>query len=580
MKSKFYYSLFISLCLLAITITPAFATLPNESVFNWVGYKFPDLFPNSAIVKSELTHEGVHYDLRSWSGSWGTRYLGITDDGEIFGLGDYTENELKSFGYIDDWEDSINADWNNVYDQNTSVSYVVSPTPNYPVGYAEPMTGALGGETGVIFTSGMDGRNHVLYFGGNFTEETLWPGYDFVETSSDVYEVFKEYSGITPAWIRDWQVIDTERTDIKRVVIADSGPETDSRDYNSFPFGDVWVATDYGDGFEFEVISQWKGFYHTLATNDIDDDGDDDVMVLKMGIKGIDGYELDGHIWDLIFTYTQLQDDEFEQVVAFNNDRDSNGDDEMQGGGAILFVDLDNDGDDELVQANYVIENEYYDWGAFKVWKMDNNGKYSIVHTQPKSWIQDISMGDDRKMGCSRIVTIDYNHDGFDDLLLHYEGYLGATGVELYVNNGDMTFDRVSDEAFTTHLWGHNELYAHEELVVDVNNDGWDDIVFQAGGGENVTGWRYDLDGDEWWEQYQYCEENGYHVNFGSMVFINNQGDGFIRQSDNPALTMMFEHEDDYPGYFRVIGTTDGVTKLFGFRKSDGAPMVFNLRFE
>ena len=101
----------ISLCLLIITTTPVYASsLPNEAVFNWVQYKYSDLFPKALMVKSELTYEGTHYDLRQWSGAWGTRYLGITDNGEIVGLGDYTNGVLINFGYIDDWAAQIIAD--------------------------------------------------------------------------------------------------------------------------------------------------------------------------------------------------------------------------------------------------------------------------------------------------------------------------------------------------------------------------------------------------------------------------------------------------------------------------------------
>lgn len=127
MTIKTYLSFTILLFLLAITITPVYSasTLPNEAVFNWVEYKFADLFPKSQTVKSELTHDGVHYDLRSWSGAWGTRYLGITDAGEIIGLGDYTDGVLLSFGYIDEWEDAIVADMGWMSDLINDDTYYV-----------------------------------------------------------------------------------------------------------------------------------------------------------------------------------------------------------------------------------------------------------------------------------------------------------------------------------------------------------------------------------------------------------------------------------------------------------------------
>jgi len=132
---KRYLSLIITLCMLVLTTTPAYSTLSNEAVFDWVEHKFSDLFPKSVTVKSELTHEGVHYDLRSWSGAWGIRYLGITDGGEIFGFGDFTDSELRSFGYVNDWEDEISSD---TYVMETIT--ITSPVDYFSNACTDPVT--------------------------------------------------------------------------------------------------------------------------------------------------------------------------------------------------------------------------------------------------------------------------------------------------------------------------------------------------------------------------------------------------------------------------------------------------------
>lgn len=140
-----------------------FATLPNEDVFNWVQYKFADMFPKSQTVKSELTINGVHYDLRSWAGDWGTRYLGITDDGEIIGLGDFTDGELLSFGYIDDWEEAVVADNNNVYGFDINKELQDATLSDAGTWVTKPDNENYGGDLAVIGKSLMKLNNDDNY---------------------------------------------------------------------------------------------------------------------------------------------------------------------------------------------------------------------------------------------------------------------------------------------------------------------------------------------------------------------------------------------------------------------------------
>lgn len=139
-------SYFISICILAITALPAFATLSNEAVFDWVEYKFPELFPKSIRVKEpRIIYNNAYIDLRTWSGHWGTRYLGISDENEILGLGDYTDGVVLSFGDIDDWQNQIIADYS---DPNTPIivwNYTSGDFMNAPdVDYTKPSSETQG----------------------------------------------------------------------------------------------------------------------------------------------------------------------------------------------------------------------------------------------------------------------------------------------------------------------------------------------------------------------------------------------------------------------------------------------------
>ena len=62
----------------------------------------------------------------------------------------------------------------------------------------------------------------------------------------------------------------------------------------------------------------------------------------------------------------------------------------------------------------------------------------------------------------------DANNDGFDDILV--SGYSSGVSTNLYVNNQNGTFDLYPTSTFRGHQQG-------ETLFVDINGDGWNDIV-------------------------------------------------------------------------------------------------------
>ncbi len=87
-----------------------------DQVFDWAEFRFPDLFPKAAAVRlTNVEFEGAVYSARAYTGSWGTRYLGIRPDGSIWGFGDFTGFQLVGFNTIEFWKSEIQAARCQVY---------------------------------------------------------------------------------------------------------------------------------------------------------------------------------------------------------------------------------------------------------------------------------------------------------------------------------------------------------------------------------------------------------------------------------------------------------------------------------
>lgn len=158
-------------------------------------------------------------------------------------------------------------------------------------------------------------------------------------------------------------------------------------------------------------------------------------------------------------------------------------------------IDFDNDGNVDMIAINRANEwdvmgyNEY----GLKVMLIRNNGdgSFSVVSTLDAPDVQSNQSGDFANY--RSIAVGDYDHDGFADILLSYHSTNGPfTG--LYHNNGDGTFSlqtRITDgyvvNSSGTRIAGFitDGSQATDNLLqgagnvwfVDLNNDGWLDIV-------------------------------------------------------------------------------------------------------
>lgn len=101
----------------------AATAVTGDMVLDWAEYKLPELFPKAVAQKfPSVVFDGVSYNVRAYGGPWGTRYLGITTDGRVYGLGDFTGNALRGFETVAFWSTQVLADRCGVYPQDCAAA--------------------------------------------------------------------------------------------------------------------------------------------------------------------------------------------------------------------------------------------------------------------------------------------------------------------------------------------------------------------------------------------------------------------------------------------------------------------------
>lgn len=78
-----------------------------KDLFDWAQYKFPDLFRTVSIPDMPFVYQGVTYTIRGFANG---SYLGLTQDGKVFGLGPFTNFQLVAFGNAADYAAQVQAD--------------------------------------------------------------------------------------------------------------------------------------------------------------------------------------------------------------------------------------------------------------------------------------------------------------------------------------------------------------------------------------------------------------------------------------------------------------------------------------
>jgi hypothetical protein len=82
-----------------------------DATLDWAEWKYSNLFPKGP-VSYPLTYLNVPYTVRSYDTG---NHLGITANGDIFGLGPFTNQILTGFGNVSDYAASVQTDACQVY---------------------------------------------------------------------------------------------------------------------------------------------------------------------------------------------------------------------------------------------------------------------------------------------------------------------------------------------------------------------------------------------------------------------------------------------------------------------------------
>lgn len=327
-------------------------------------------------------------------------------------------------------------------------------------------------------------------------------------------------------------------------AIADQGHEL-SEGYETWQFGHVWLASlDATGQFELSKIpTDANAFYHDIDVGDINGDGLDDIIALNMGVKeGGDPY--------MLHVFYQEDDGTFTQDIGFMAFSDV---EKWLGSGSVALIDIDGDQILEIVHAAYVYNENgdaFWDWeNQFLVWKRSDSGEFELAFAAPRS-------GKAANMGSANIYSSDIDQDGDQDIILYMEvgkitsdisGIEEATntrGVQVWENNGDNSFSNQTDVWVEQSVWLSSEFGPRDFTVIDLNNDGYDDL-FVSLYGSNTAFTEYGK------------------LNVGSAIFLNKNGEYFDHLEDVPELTIPVQGGAKDTSYVRLLDVTDEGFSLF-----------------
>lgn len=409
---------------------------------------------------------------------------------------------------------------------------------------SEDITSGIDGSvSGTIYTA-INGKEHLIISPTLFFRTPMLPALNFVKNGTN-WTLENSYSTGAMGAGRNYELLDSAK---QIWAISDHGLELSN---GKWPFGSIYVMKLNGNGLSYLNISTTRSFYHSVSTGDLNNDGLKDIVGLNMGTLG-DWY-------GGLHTYLQNSDGSFSEARDFINDG-MNTWSMNKGAGAVLIVDVLGDKRPEIIRADYGLNLSYQqqsDRYSFVIYAFDNNlGKYTVVKNPGP-----LGVYSNNDRGTTSIKAADFDNDGDLDFALATEG-TNFMGVEIWTNDGQGNFTPTNNKIEFT----FDQMQFREFNVMDINNDGWLDIVLnpfafgkllRVGGSGNMNDWG----------------TGGVYLN--NLFWMNNKGSfSFYNKSIIvPTIKPVYFKSSKINGQFKLVGVQTDFSK--GLVNIYDIPFVF-----
>lgn len=297
----------------------------------------------------------------------------------------------------------------------------------------------------------------TVYYKVNGNEYLLFPGFGFegdikgspilFKRINNVWKYFKRFDNIGIEGIRNQRQID-EHT----YLLAEASENSPEDIANGAPIGrasNIWIVKLKEDDAEWTKVNTTHGFYHDASFGDINGDGLIDVVAA-------------GGPGQVFFQNPNGSFNELQDVFP------------MQHGAAYFSIevgDLYGDSTPEIVWTSYIDGGaiEHLNTWIILKWDSTTNQFYEDKRSNEPRVFH--STGD---MGGNHTRIVDINLDGYNDMIIGREGEGGTYqgSVEIWLGDGNGNFEPKDMET------NYGNFYAVDFSLLDVNNDGYDDIVF------------------------------------------------------------------------------------------------------
>lgn len=409
------------------------------------------------------------------------------------------------------------------------------------------------------FLHSNDGARYSIFFPTLFYKDPLLPTIVYSALDNKTVQDITLIQDFRLGNARDYAPIEWISATDNSIVIIDHGLEYS--DGTEWPFGQILIATVTNGIVEFKSISDVKGFYHSVSVGDLTGNGLDDIAVLHMGVKS----EFSKVEFFNIHTYLQDQSGTFTRTFSFN---DNVADIAGYGGGAIRIHDLNHDGNVEIIRAAYVGGFRTHDergevnlQSSFQIFNKNEDDDFILTYSHPRVGTFLEASGN---LGATKIEVFDFNQDGNFDIIISLEGgvpgitdkYL-ANSIEIFQNDGDGGFIRVTEEVLTQHVWLFSELQFREFEVIDVNGDGLPDFV--------LHGW-----------QGSSFKTGSTSIDLAPLIFLNEGGESFRQLSKDSSIKLTLENLPLDIKFVRALESQDGKLDFFAMQEN-GLPLTISI---